>query len=305
MTTFKVLMIDDNPDALKTLIDFAEEEGFEIIYRRSLEEGLDELKTNSEIQGLILDGKGITKKSDTQEAFHFATKAFNEIDKHCEKSGKYYPKVWYTGNKDLLAPMLDETEKIFGKDEIGLSDEKGHELFRYLRAEVEKSDDYKINSEFSDVLAVFDEDYLRSSKNRSIFIGILKDLKNDGKGNYTLLRKILESVMKDLMNRHTIFPSELGHRHGNPNLTYFIKFLKGREENAPKNQRLRVTQHIANCFELVLNTTNHFSHDANDNRPNVKNIKETIYTLRATVFALSEILLWYRRTIDRNGELMD
>ena len=149
MTVYDILMIDDDQDNYHSLKNFASEKNVVLQYSRTLEEGMEELKSNTRILGIILDGKGLLHKdqSDSEANAAFVHEALSQIKLLEERRGKIYPicvlTAWYDNLKESLEPR---GIKVFDKKKLAIDENQKDELFSYLMVQATDSVEYIIRS---------------------------------------------------------------------------------------------------------------------------------------------------------------
>lgn len=296
----KVLMIDDEENAFSSLELQAKRRGFKLEYAKTGEEGKKALMSDSDFQAIILDGRGVSKENEV-EKIGFISNFMHWLEDYEKNNARSIAKLIYTGNKELVEELDLGNYPIFSKSDFAENEATRNLMFSALRQEIEKSDYNKTLKEHKEVLEIFDEKYLNSSKQKIKVIEAISNLSTSTQENYdyTQLRKILEFVLKNMLsheNCENIFPHSLS--VSNNIVSDFYKFLKG-EQGKP-----RIPYHILECFKAVRNLGNNASHDRSSNKHENK-ILRTKYTAQYTLYAFLELLSYFKRVLDRNGQLMD
>ena len=149
--------------------------------------------------------------------------------------------------------------------------------------------DYKI------YLAIFNNRYLPTQE-KELFTKIIRSLKTQEQ-EFNSMRMILESMLKNL-NKKGVIPNELFHSHGGPNLAFCGLYLKGKEINITRKEKISIVQannsfpeNIGISFNFVLEISNKLSH--HNNFPVSKNLYKSV------VYNLFDCLLWYKEEIDK------
>jgi hypothetical protein len=304
----KILLIDDENGFYDSLKNKAAAKNINLVYKKSLQEGLEALRVDKSIRGVILDGRGFIEANQTKgsESTNFVYTAIKEISLLEQKQNQYYAKVVLTAWMDQLKEGLFGQVELFDKKTISYNPDELDRLFSQLRKSVEGSEDLKILNTFKDVFQVIGDPYLDESQEIKL-VHILKGLDTSkGEFNYNEVRIFLETIWKRLNDKDLqLLPDNLFLNDGRPNLQYILDFLKGREvfrwidyETRKKkvfHQRLlteRIPAHINDCMEFVKEICSAISHDY---KPHYNH-----YSYQACVYALLEIILWLKEYIDKN-----
>jgi hypothetical protein len=301
----KTLLIDDEEGFYNSLKNKAAARSINLVYKKSLQEGLEALRVDKSIRGIILDGRGFIDANQTKgsESTNFVYTAIKEISLLEQKQNQYYAKVVLTAWMDQLKEGLSGQVELFDKKTISYNQDELDRLFSQLRKSVEGSDDLKILNTFRDVFQIIGEPYLDHSQEVKL-INILKALDlSKFDNNFNEVRIFLEIIWNRLNKEDLqLLPHNLFHLDGRPNLQYILDFLKGKEvykwnkENNEKDilhPRLfveRIPPHINDCMEYIKEIGSAISHDY---KPNYNH-----YSYQASVYALLEIILWLKEFID-------
>lgn len=275
----KILMIDDLPDIFDTIRNYAPSYGFSLCYSTNLEDGLTKLTDEKEILGVILDGRGFINRDQRigEEQDDFLTRALLDLN-NFERFGRRIPKIVLTAYYDQFEPLHRTIVKVYDKLKINDSDYL-NTMFSYLSKEIDKNPEFRIREKYINIFNAvnnFDND------NKNKLFELLKDIEIEklDNNNFNSARIILESFFIALKKHdNNSLPGHLFRDNGKPILGYCADYLCDYHYN-------RVPEHIKVCIKFVLNTTNIYSHPYNNN---------TIYIFRSVVFALSEILIWFKR----------
>ena len=98
---YKVLIIDDDPDVYDTIKHIANKKNIDLKWFGFKEDGVPFLEEN-DIDGVILDAKGKISIDDTEEDIGF----FHQVLEN--ETIKKYPRVFYTGIKDIVEKKLHQ-----------------------------------------------------------------------------------------------------------------------------------------------------------------------------------------------------
>jgi hypothetical protein len=297
----KTLLIDDEEGFYHSLKNKAAAKNINLIYKKSLQEGLDLLRVDKSIRGIILDGRGFIEANQSKgsESTNFVYAAIKELSLLEQKLNLFYAKVVLTAWVDQLKEGLSGQVEMFDKKTISYNSDELDRLFNNIRNSVENSEDLKILNTYKDVFQVIGDVYLDVSL-ESKLLSILKGMKG-AKCEFTDVRVMLENIWKRLNeNDIKLIPNNLFHLDGRPNLFLIIRFLKGQEiiDSEKKiihtRSKERIPSHIIDCMEFIKEIGSAISH-------NYK-YYYSHYSYVASVYALMEILLWLKEYIDSNKD---
>jgi hypothetical protein len=303
MSNITVLMIDDDRDNFDSLKNKAAYKNILLKYAESLEEMLDELKTNLKIDAVILDGKGFRKKGQVKgtEKEDFVHEALTELKMLERELDRIIPKCVYTAWYDQLKDSLESRVRVFDKKKLALDSALMDEFFEFLHSEVAVSSAKKIRTKYADVLAGIGGKYLPADKESSI-IKLLSTIENNDpakQSDFNTIRDVFESFLKKA-NAISFLPNDLIKPGGRPNLEWCCMYLSGKKteikdasENIVKTYpktNSRVPDHIGSSIYYVKQISSIFSHDNKDTW--------TQFTFKSTALALAEIIIWFKNYID-------
>lgn len=293
----KTLLIDDEEGFYNSLKNKAAARNINLVYKKSLQEGLEALRVDKSIRGIILDGRGFIDANQTKgsESTNFVYTAIKEISLLEQKQNQYYAKVVLTAWIDQLKEGLSGQVEIFDKKTISYNTDELDRLFSQIRESVEGSEDLRIINYYRDIFQVIGDLYLDDS-NEVKLLNILKGL-SLSKSEFNDVRVMLEAIWIRL-NRDDIslIPNNLFHPDGRPNFFLIVKFLKGQEiTDSDKNilyprTKERIPAHIMDCMEFIKEIGSAISHNYQYHYNH--------YSYKASVFALLEIILWLKDYID-------
>lgn len=293
----KILLIDDDEGIFQSIRNKAANENIHLIYAQSLPEGFLILDDDTQIRGIILDGKGFLEKGQIKgsETSNFVFQALQEIRLYEEKKRIYFSKVVFTAWYDQLLEPLGENIKVFDKKKAAIDQDVLTNLFFQLRQEIELSQDLELIQYHKDLFELFNNYYL-PAKDSELLLLILKNQKNKI-ASYNDIRKILEKIYNRLNEDDIrIIPDNLFHKKESPNFTYISKYFNGNE--VKKNETILhrgtgkkcIPDHIIYCMDFIKNSCGAFSHSYN--------FKMSLHSNSALIEGLFEILLWMKGTID-------
>jgi len=262
-----------------------------IIVKRAVtnsQEGMQELRKNPhDYDAVILDAKAFKQASDvvgteTMGALRISINAIRDIS---NEQNRYIPFCVYTGYFDDMDDVWEDDLVIFskGRDQ--------YELINYIKAQISELPSSAVIDSHRDVFEIFDKE-LFSRKYRDHLIGLLLSIDSkDGKEIVDLMvkcRKMQEGVYKTLDDQGRLHP-EVFYQDGRPNLGWCLRFLEGKKIDQIDIEipDRFVPEHIASSMRLVQSLGSIFgAHDCD--------YKASNYTLKTTVYALMDVLLWLK-----------
>ncbi len=293
----KILLIDDDEGIFQSIRNKAANENIHLIYAQSLSEGFLILDDDTQIRGIILDGKGFLEKGQIKgsETSNFVFQALQTLRLYEEKNRIYFSKVVFTAWYDQLLEPLGSNIKVFDKKKAAIDQNELTKLFHGLRDEIESGEDLELIQYHKGLFDLFDGHYLKD-KDSDLLLQILKKQKNKI-ASYNDIRKILEKIYNRLNEDDIrIIPDNLFHKKESPNFTYISRYFNGNE--VKKNETILhrgtskkcIPDHIIYCMDFIKNSCGAFSHSYN--------FKISLHANTALIEALFEILLWMKGTID-------
>lgn len=300
MTVYDILMIDDDEDNYHSLKNYASGKSVVLQYSRTLQEGMEKLESNKRILGVILDGKGLLHKSqsDSEATGAFVHEALTQIKLLEEKRGKTYPKcvltAWYDNLKESLEPR---GIKVFDKKKLAINEDQKEELFHYLMVQATDSTEYTIRSKYQAIFQFMDSNYMPDKADNAFYDCCLKvENGNPSSSDFNTIRKLYEMIIIGIHEKDKmLLPDKVFKGAGRPNLDWSLRYLGGWEikergivifDSAPA----RVPAHIHDCATFIKEISSAFSHDNHD--------KFTTYSYTSALFAWIELFLWYTGWVD-------
>jgi len=305
MTSITVLMIDDIRDNFDSLKNKAAYKGIILKYAESLEEMLVELKGNSQIDAVILDGKGFRKKGQVKgtDKEDFVHEALTELKILERDQDRIIPKCVYTAWYDQLKDGLESRVRVFDKKKLALDTGLMDEFFDFLHSEVAASSAKKIRIKYAPVLVAVGGKYIPADKETSIIQILSVAESNDPvqQKDFNAVRDILESVFKRANTIDPLFiPNDLIKPDGRPILEWCIRYLVGLPTDVKdeKNNIVNsypakpaiVSAHINRSIDYVKQISSILSHNYPD--------KWTSLSFKSAALALAEIIIWFKDYID-------
>lgn len=195
-----ILLIDDDLKFCETFTDFAEiHYQITLTYFHNHTDGFAELRKNPTYKAIILDARCFRTPEDqakggdgNRKALDFALKLYDNFTK---ETNRYLPFAVYTAYSEDFADFFDlETRKsqIFtkGKDQ--------DRLLNYLKTQIQNSENYQIERQYTDVFEVFEKGFLGQSEKNDL-LTVLKNINQvsttEVEQNIHLLRTLKERII--------------------------------------------------------------------------------------------------------------
>ncbi len=309
MQVIDILLIDDDKQFCQSLrsrfLSIGEDSDLNIQVKgfQNLEEGFAELEKDSKYKAVILDAKALIKTDQETADLNFLPVALHRLEKLNQKTGRVHtPFAVITGYYDNFLSfdtlIKEQKGKLFDKSS------QEEEMLEYLLKEIENAENTKIEKQYADVFEVFDKGYLDSSY-RTDLLNILKNLENPTqlKDKFNPLRKFLEPIYKAIKAKDTnLIPDTVFYnRNGRDvNLDWIQRYITGQRVTIPPppnrngidyQQDAIISFHAGWGIKYLEELGSKISHDYAD--------EVTIYTYKSAVFALLEILLWFKRLMEK------
>lgn len=296
MLEFRVLLCDDDEPYAKSLAPLASMYGFDIHYFQTWEEAQAELEQRFDLyDAIILDAKGQKNSASVRNDIRALTSAVRWLQRK-EGEGKYIPYV--------INSAFVETSESIGYSDIDHFDKtqsQEKELFSRLKELITSKDAFSIKKKYKDVFEVFGGKYLPIADSNKF----LRALQLQEKGlieqkDFNTLRDLLEALYLRLNQIDSkLLPNDLI-AEGRPNLDWSWRFLTGLKTDVKKGEATLntylakpsiVPRHIGSSLIYIKNITSNFSHNSED--------YWTKYAFSSTVLALAEVLVWFKKFVDR------
>ncbi len=300
----KVLLLDDEVDELLDSFQLVAKSNRVIIKKAisNAQEGKDYIKKHkNDIDAIILDGFFHSKPDSSKKKDISALKeTVAELTKLLYKEEKRIPYCVLTGYlEDLTKDSLLSDIKVFKKGS------SYKEMFDYLKEQVSDNENYQIKSEYEDIFELFEEDLLPEDKEEDL-VEILRKLKNKAKYNdddaFTPLRKMYEALINEMHDqaltknkKQDLVPEALYNNNDNLSISWSWFYLSGFDVKQgediviPARDEAVWPSHIAKVTKMLVDITQEGSHDYPENVHH--------YAYKSIVFALLELLLWYKNFI--------
>jgi hypothetical protein len=301
-----ILLIDDIKDYCKSLRnrfwEIGEEKGLDIQVTdfQNLEEGFAALEKESKYKALILDAKCLLTKEQESDDFQFLPEALDELEKIDNRKEIHTPFAVNTGYYDTESVKLFERKIKRQKGKLFDKSTQEEEMLEYLLGEIENAENTKIEKQYANVFEIFDKGYLDTSL-RNDLLPIIKKLNDNAnvKNNFNPLRKFIEAIYERIKNKDTnLIPDEIYYGRGGIgiNLEWTWRYLSGMRVDIngiprPFQSNALFPEHISKNVktveELSSTISHHYSKDV------------TTYAYKSAVFALLEILLWFKALMEK------
>lgn len=307
---YEILMVDDDINNFLTLSSKARKRNIILKYSKSKEGAEQEIKGNTKIAAVIIDGKGYLKEDQVRgsEKTDFVIQTMSMLQEIEIREKRRIPKVVLTAFYNELKESLESSVKVYSKSDVALNDK---DFFDYLIDEIKNNLDYKIRETYIDLFnTVNDEIFHKTYPNAdSKLFELISEYesKKQVKDKFNLMRLLLEEIFLALNKLNTdLIPDELIGQNNLPDQSKCIAYIKGitvlkdknKDKNDPdnhlykaltKNQKNPFPDYIIYCFEYVKKLTNILSH------PNTKPYSENLFN--SGCLSLFEILKWINKKL--------
>ncbi len=305
----KVLLLDDDAENIKTELELNAKSNRVILFKAlsNAEEGIDYIrKHHSRIDAIILDGYFWEKStSSSRKDITALRKTIRELQRLLDAENISIPFCVLTGYAEELS-----TDSLFSEVKIFRKGRVSSDMYDYLKEEVAKNEDYQIKNEYQEIFELFDNHLLPEDKEEDL-VEIVRKLKSKAKYNdddafnpirkmYEVLIRMLHEIALEKNKYQDVVPLSLFNDNEKLSITWSWYYLSGKDvkENAGKeNERIKIQArnepvwplHIANLTKMMVDTTQEGSHDYPEDVHH--------YAYKSTVFALLELMLWYKQFI--------
>jgi hypothetical protein len=298
---YTFLLIDDLKANMGSTIDAGKQRGILVLAVDNVEDGIARLKADpNKYDAVILDAKCKLKASDTADSYNEAAlrTALRELDDLDGRTGRPLPRCVYTAYSDA-AENNQMTEKVFMKGGPGTEGK----LFDYLRGEVNLRPTRAIEKEYASSLELCNDDYLPAAK-RAALLELLGKMASTNATEIEQFMQVVRKFLEEMYKRMNAFdkawmPDVLFNR-GNPILTWCSIYMSGKNvEDSRTESRTKITvcaglsgvpTHVAQSIRFLTDTTHATSHSGT--------YQPSQHALRSLVFALLEVLQWFKTEVD-------
>lgn len=298
----KLLLIDNDKKVADSLYDTADRFGFEIEDFQGLEEGLVELESRPwDFQGIILDGMGWMSEDKPKEVSRHVHEAIRRI-REMRAQNIFIPYVIHTGHFERIYDQIpeEESELIFEKTK------SIEPMFQKLRELINALPNQRLKLKYPDAYSVFGGKYLPIASHNKMHL-LLGSLEQGSfrQTDFNVIRDLIEEMLKraNAIDNKSFLPDAL--LKIGPNARLNLKaaelFLSGRKVDFSKlglgageltAAKSLFTPHISWLFSSTINNSQILSHNYN--------FGVTKYAFQSSVFALVEILIWFKDYVDDN-----
>ncbi|MCH2449212.1 MAG: hypothetical protein MK198_03615 [Gracilimonas sp.] len=302
--SIKVLLLDDDAGEILTDLNMSAKL-HRVLIKESFtnaKEGIAYIKENhDQFDAIILDGFFLANpESSKKKDITALKKTVDELTKILYKEGIQIPYCVLTGYLEDI-----ENDSILSDIKVFRKGKHNKEMFDYLKSEVRKSEVYQIKNEFEKIFELFDQGLLPADKEEDL-VEILRKLKSEQKYNdddaFNPIRKMYEAFINELHDQvlsknrdQDIVPEFLYDQNGNLSILWSQLYLSGKEiyrsteSNIPARSESVWPSHISSLTKSMMDIFQEGSHDYPEDVHH--------YTYKSVVFALLELLLWYKTFI--------
>lgn len=274
----KVLLVDDKEDYCKSLSGVARHKNLQIVFELDWENGFERLKKESNIEFVILDGKGKIEADQETEKDNFVIRAMKDIDNYSKEVNRHIPYCVNTGFMERFE-ALDGNVKIFEKN-----DNQRESMFQFIIDEIAESEYRTIRMQFNEAFTAFDMGIV-SIEYQPLLINIIKAYndKDFRKVNLNIQRDFLEGIYISLHKVIPCIPEMLFNDNGLPIQEHCTQFMEDRRISGQKINK-NIPPEIKSSFRKLKESTNKYSHLSNSDLVKIPFLANT--------FLIMEILEW-------------
>lgn len=292
---YTFLLIDDQKAKMSAFITAAQQRRILIHAVDNVEDGIAKLKADPErYEAVILDAKCKLRKADQAESYNEAAlhTAIRELDAMAKASSRALPRCIYTGYSEA-ADNHGLTEKVFMKGGRGTEGA----LFDFLCGEVNLIPTRTIERDYAASLALCDDHYLPRAKRDAMLALLLRMNSTDATEIEQFIqsaRKFLEDLYKRMNQLDNTWLPDVLTPKGKPTLTWCSIYMAG--QDVKQNGSIvcpglaGVPKHISHSIRFLTDSSHTTSHTAT--------YQPGQYALRSLVFALLEVLNWFKIEVD-------
>lgn len=296
-TIIKAILIDDTESYIEEFKGLASYHYIEVLGYTSLELALDEYPDLSGIDFIILDAQGIIDEEDTSPDFDFVPTALRRIEEIERRNAFAIPKCINTGfPENAKVKRYRNSISIFEKST------QQNELLTFVKQSVAALDIYQLRNSYPDIFDLFHAGIL-SANMKTEFVEICREIKENNPNQYkaTLrrMRPIIENVLITLNGADENLIPKGYFRKGVPEISAIIHHLSGKPKfnRETKEQEYHAEQVLPEHIYYLLNTL----YDITSKVAMHDYSKEiTQYVVKSSLFALLEILIWFKQFYSTN-----
>lgn len=294
---YTFLLIDDQKSEMDSFISAGKQRRILLNAVDNVEDGISKLKAEPDrYQAVILDAKCKLRKSDQAESYDESAlrTALKELDAMAKMAGHALPRCIYTGHSEAAANNK-LTEKVFMKGGRGTE----NVLFDYLCGEVNMSPRRAIERAHADSLDLCNDEYLPAAKRQAMLELFIKaDSTNAAEIEQFMqaVRKFLEDMYVRMNQVDSSWLPDVLVPLGRPNLTRCSILMSGADVKDGKDgpvicaRLTNIPKHISHSIRFLTEAVNTTSHTGT--------YQPTQHALKSLVFALLEVLHWFKNEVD-------
>ncbi|HBQ61811.1 MAG TPA: hypothetical protein DD671_19950 [Balneolaceae bacterium] len=302
--SIKVLLLDDDAGEILTDLNMSAKL-HRVLIKESFtnaKEGIAYIKENhDQFDAIILDGFFLANpESSKKKDITALKKTVDELTKILYKEGIQIPYCVLTGYLDEIG-----SDSILSDIKVFRKGKHNKEMFDYLKSEVSKNEVYQIKNEFEKIFELFDQGLLPADKEEDL-LEILRKLKSEQKYNdddaFNPIRKMYEALINELHDqvlernkRQDVVPELLYNDKGDLSILWSWFYLSGMAVKSGDDIIIQARKnpvwpsHISKLTKSMIDIFQEASHDYPEDVHH--------YTYKSVVFALLELLLWYKTFI--------
>lgn len=213
---YKIVLIDDDATVRSDLFGLGNSIGFEVFPFDNLEDGIEKLKQDTTINGLVLDAECKISK-DAKEHLNFLAQAAVRVEELKRSRDR---DIFVVVNTAFSGDVV----KFFGKSYPINKKEEPHKLFETLKEGIDSLEKSHVRRKYSDSIDSL-KSIIGDTSKEGVLVGLLKNMKREDpetiETNLGQVRKVYEALMMKIADEVTI-PPNLYEREK-------IKFLSGKK----------------------------------------------------------------------------
>ncbi len=297
---YKILWIDDEHEDFVDFKALAKDSGLEMYGFKSLNAGIDELEKNYNFyDGVLLDAKILKNEDDAAgtEDIKYIHKAKDRINRLSSK--KHFEIFVLTGQ----AKAFDDNtfNEVYKNVYVKGSRKDNERLLTDLLEAAKSQEDTQLKQRHPELISIITEDkyYLKDEFDRVFNLLKITTQENSLNSTESLneIRKVIE-VIFDRLKSIKLIPEEILNNHGW--ISGCSRFLSNiHPEYVYDDKKFDVPKVISETLHSLLKVVQDGSHSTG-NLKVVQHINSynSDYIIKASIFKLFEILMWYKKTID-------
>lgn len=283
---YKVVLIDDNKNFRSDMYALGNSVGFELFTYDNLNDGMEKIRDDARINGLVLDAE-CKISADDKESLNFLAQAAREVE--ALKTNR---------DRDIFVivntAFSDEVTRFFGESYPINRKEEHHKLFEALKEGIDTLEKTYVRRKHSDSIDRLNK-IVGSSAKEEYLIRLLKNQKREDHGtiesNLEDARKVFEAVVRVVYGKCSV-PTNMYEREK-------FKYLEGRKcftkngQQHETNNRI-IPEYISNACFAIWGNGSAGGHDNDDE------IHSTKFSVMGTTYLLLELINWISIWMDEN-----